>query len=79
MKKISGISKSFFDNGEGMKGILVDAMADEYLFMMDDVLAENIKLLCAKSLGVLKNVLMHRKIFRFLNNPLLSRKQALTE
>ena len=50
-EKISGISKSFFDNGEGMKGILVDAMADEYLFMMDDVLAENIKLLCAKSLG----------------------------
>ena len=42
-EKISGISKSFFDNGEGMKGILVDAMADEYLFMMDDVLAENIK------------------------------------
>ena len=39
-EKISGISKSFFDNGEGMKGILVDAMADEYLFMMDDVLAE---------------------------------------
>ena len=37
-EKISGISKSFFDNGEGMKGILVDAMADEYLFMMDDVL-----------------------------------------
>lgn len=34
-EKISGISKSFFDNGEGMKGILVDAMADEYLFMMD--------------------------------------------
>ena len=31
-----------------MKGILVDAMADEYLFMVDDVLAENIKLLCAK-------------------------------
>ena len=78
-EKISGISKSFFDNGEGMKGILVDAMADEYLFMMDDVLAENIKLLCAKKSWGVKNVLMHRKIFRFLNNPLLSRKQALTE
>lgn len=46
--------QKLFDNGEGMKGILVDAMADEYLFMVDDVLAENIKLLCAKSLGVLK-------------------------
>ena len=32
-----------------------------------------------KSLGVLKNVLMHRKIFHFLNNLLLSQKQALTE
>lgn len=56
-EKISGISKSFFDNGDGMKGILVDAMADEYLFMMDDVLAENIKLLCAKkSWGVKKRL-----------------------
>ena len=56
-EKISGISKSFFDNGEGMKGILVDAMADEYLFMVDDVLAENIKLLCAKkSWGVKKRL-----------------------
>ncbi len=56
-----------------MKGILVDAMADEYLFMVDDVLADNIKLfVCKKKSWGVKNVLMHRKIFRFLNNPLLS-------
>lgn len=46
-EKISEYSKSLFDNGEGMKGILVDAMADEYLFSMDKVLSERIKLECA--------------------------------
>lgn len=45
--KISEYSKSLFDEGEGMKGILVDAMADEYLFAMDNILAEKIKLECA--------------------------------
>lgn len=56
-EKISSLSKKIFDNGEGMKGILVDAMADEYLFAMDDALAEKIKLLCAKkSWGVKKRL-----------------------
>lgn len=47
-EKISGYSKSLFDKGEGMRGILVDAMADDYLFAMDKVLAERIKFECAK-------------------------------
>lgn len=42
--KISDYSKSFFDSGEGMKGILADAMADEYLFAMDNIVADRIKL-----------------------------------
>ena len=42
--KISDYSKSLFDSGEGMKGILVDAMADEYLFAMDNAVADKIKL-----------------------------------
>jgi hypothetical protein len=44
---ISKYSKSFFDAGDGMKGLLVDAMADEYLFAMDTVLTEKIKRECA--------------------------------
>ena len=42
--KISDYSKSLFDSGEGMKGILADTMADEYLFAMDNVVADRIKL-----------------------------------
>lgn len=45
--KISDFVKSFFDNGEGMKGLLVDAMADEFLFSMDNILSEHIKTECA--------------------------------
>ena len=62
-----------------MKGILVDAMADEYLFMMDDVLAENIKLLCAKKSWGVKKRLDAPKDFPLSHNLLLSQKQALTE
>ncbi|MGN0106733.1 MAG: ASKHA domain-containing protein [Hominilimicola sp.] len=43
-KKISDYSKSLFDSGEGMKGILADAMADEYLFAMDNIVTDKIKL-----------------------------------
>lgn len=45
---ISDYSRSLFDKGEGMRGLLADAMADEYLFKMDAELSERIKLLCAK-------------------------------
>lgn len=48
--RISDYSKALFDSGEGMKGILADTMADEYLFAMDNIVSERIKLECA-SLG----------------------------
>lgn len=41
---VSEMSENFFDSGEGMKGILADTMADEYIFAMDNVLSERIKL-----------------------------------
>lgn len=44
---VTRLSKSFFDSGEGMKGILADAMADEYLFAMDTALSERIRQECA--------------------------------
>lgn len=48
----SGVSDyihSLFGRGEGMRGLLADAMADEYLFVLDTELSEHIKLLCAEN------------------------------
>ncbi len=44
---VSVLSKSLFDKGEGMRGLLADAMADEYLFAMDDALYSRIRQECA--------------------------------
>lgn len=44
---VTQLSKNFFDSGEGMKGILADAMADDYLFAMDTALSERIRQECA--------------------------------
>lgn len=56
-ESVSDLSKSFFDKGEGMKGLLVDAMADEFLFAADSVLSERIKYECAKhNFGVEKRI-----------------------
>lgn len=41
-------SKSLFDKGEALGGLVVSAMADEYLFEADAVLAERVKAECAK-------------------------------
>lgn len=50
---ISGFSRGFFEKGEGMKGLLADAMADEFLFAVDSALSEQIKYECAGyNLGV---------------------------
>lgn len=46
--EISDYSRALFDKGEGMRGLLADTMADEYLFEMDRVLYDRIKLECAK-------------------------------
>lgn len=45
---ISDFSRVLFDNGEAMKGLLADAIADECLFRMDKILSEKIKLEGAK-------------------------------
>lgn len=44
---ISAYSKELFDRGEGMRGLLCDAMADDYLFEADKALARSIKEKCA--------------------------------
>lgn len=54
---VSDYSRFFFDNGEGMKGLIVDAMADEFLFAADKALAEHIKYECAKcNIGISKRL-----------------------
>ena len=45
--EISDYSKSFFDKGEGMRGLLVNAMADECIFETDKALGAKIKLIGA--------------------------------
>ena len=47
-ENISEYTRSLFDKGDAMKGLLVDAYADECLFEADKVLSEEIKLMCAK-------------------------------
>ncbi len=54
---ISDYSKSLFDAGEGMKGILVNAMADDCIFETDKKLTNAVKLQCAADgLGVRKRL-----------------------
>ena len=56
-EEISGFSKSLFDSGEAVKGLLSDAIADEYLFQADKILSEQIKAACAaRGLGVKKRL-----------------------
>lgn len=52
-KEISDYSKSLFDKGEAVKGLIADAIADEYVFAADKELSEIIKKECAKrNLGI---------------------------
>ncbi len=54
---VSDYSRSFFEQGEGMKGILADTMADEFLFALDNAFSDYIKYNCAKcNLGVQKRM-----------------------
>jgi hypothetical protein len=46
--EISGFSREMFLKGEYLKGMLIEAMADEALFFMDDSLKDRIKELCAR-------------------------------
>ena len=46
-EKSSDYSKNFFDKGEGMRGLLVNAMADDYIFELDKKLSARVKEMCA--------------------------------
>ena len=51
--EVSDFIKALFDSGEAVKGLIADAMADEYLFETDKILTEKIRLHCAeKKLGI---------------------------
>lgn len=47
-KEVSGLSSQFFDEGDFLKGMLVDAMADACLFSMDDEIQTVLREECAK-------------------------------
>ncbi len=50
-------SKTLFDKGEALGGLIVSAIADEYLFEMDSVLGGRVKAECAKiGMGVKKRL-----------------------
>lgn len=55
--EISDYSKRLFDSGEAMDGLIVNAIADEFIFFMDEVLGEHIKTECAKAKkGILRRL-----------------------
>ncbi len=47
-KSITTYIENLFDNGNYVKGLLADAMADDYLYQMDEVLKTEIKKVCYK-------------------------------
>ena len=56
-KEISDYSKRLFDMGEALDGLIVNAVADDYIFSMDAELAEFIKAKCAgMSKGISKRL-----------------------
>lgn len=56
-KKMNQWSTDFFHQGDYLKGMLADAIADDYLFQMDHLLKEDIIKLCKeKGMGVTKRL-----------------------
>ena len=54
---VSTLISGYFDSGEAMKGLIADAMADDYLFEADAVLTLEIKKMCAKNnIGIKKRL-----------------------
>ena len=54
---VSALISRYFDDGEGMKGLIADALADEVLFEADAALSLEIKKKCAeKKIGIKKRL-----------------------
>lgn len=54
---ISDYSKRLFDSGEGLDGLIVNAIADDFVFAMDDVLSGYVKTECAaRNKGIAKRL-----------------------
>lgn len=55
--EVSRLSASFFEQGDYLAGMLIDAMADDYLFQMDDKIQKIIKEECGvRHIGVSKRL-----------------------
>src|SRR5699024_4255332 len=56
-KAVSEFSSAYFDDGDFLKGMLIDAMADACLFAMDDEIEDVLKHECAKRhIGILSRL-----------------------
>lgn len=56
-KKVSHFSSEYFDDGDFLKGMLIDAMADACLFAMDEEIQETLKNECAKrKIGIISRL-----------------------
>ncbi len=75
--KVSDYSRSLFDAGEGMKGLLFDAMADEYLFAMDNIFGEAIRVECAKANVGIKSRLDAPKDFPLSEQKVIAKKTGV--
>lgn len=54
---VSDYSKRLFDSGEGLDGLIVNAIADDFIFAMDSQLSEYIKTECAsRNKGIAKRI-----------------------
>lgn len=55
--EISDFSKRLFDSGEAVDGLIINAIADEFIFEADKLLGGSVKTECAKrGMGVLKRL-----------------------
>ncbi len=76
---VSDYTRSLFDRGEGMRGLLADAMADEYLFALDAELSEHIKLLCAKNGWGVKERLSAPEDFPLSEQKIIAEKTGIDD
>lgn len=55
--KIKDVSRGYFDKGDYLSGMLVNAIADDYLFQVDDELKNKLEVICReKGIGVTKRL-----------------------
>ena len=73
-EEIADLSSEYFANGDYLLGMLVNAMADTYLFQMDDMLKDNINESC-----ILRHLGIEKRLDAPTNIPMQVQKDILNE